>query len=476
MTELRAQLKEPCRAAELDRDTTCGSKPEPKSHRTDSGPLSHLIQCANALPILDIAKHLGIKVRNLGRTPAAHCLTNGSSDKNPSLRFYPDTNTWTCFSAGCPNCNRRSDVIQLVEVKRGRGFSEATGWLREHYKIPSPVSTLSDDPLALWAYKRGVVPESARQYAEADGAEYVVFPMRWSPWCKHVGRQKRCANNDCISRDGKRSICGKGDEKALFFPKDWREPGKDAVVVVSEGEADAVAGHSVGFEWTVGAPAPPWNEKVLDALSTYAGPAEHRIIIPDGNIPDWPVYEAASAIQADVVRVPITVAAEPGKRDLNEWLVRQGHEAIQAAIKREIEGASGYSPRLNTAMEDIMTAVELHCGPLQKRLRAPLYAIASYLLENIRVFGERTTLRQGKVKVGPGQWVTNYRTLMKLTGSTQKTVRNCLGKLKQAGILDWKNLGGKRGIAVTIYAPSCFLKTARRGFERFRDQSMLTVA
>jgi DNA primase len=76
------------------------------------------------IPVLDVAKALGIEVQN----SKAECF--GGHDTKPSLHFWIDKNSWFCFG-----CGLGGDCIELVKRVKGIGFSEAARWLGEMFNI-----------------------------------------------------------------------------------------------------------------------------------------------------------------------------------------------------------------------------------------------------------------------------------------------------------------------------------------------------
>jgi DNA primase len=77
------------------------------------------------IPILDIAKQLGIKVRG----NKAMCF-NGHDDKTPSLCFSENKNLWKCFG-----CDAGGDNINLVMGVHQCDFKTALEWLSHFYNI-----------------------------------------------------------------------------------------------------------------------------------------------------------------------------------------------------------------------------------------------------------------------------------------------------------------------------------------------------
>ncbi len=71
------------------------------------------------IPILDIARQLGIEVKGT----KAMCF-NGHDKNTPSLAFYEKNNSWTCFGA----CGKGGDNISLIQEYLGTDFLTALKW------------------------------------------------------------------------------------------------------------------------------------------------------------------------------------------------------------------------------------------------------------------------------------------------------------------------------------------------------------
>lgn len=84
----------------------------------------NIIDRLNAISILDVARRLGIDVRN----KHAICWLHG--DKDPSLSFDVRKNRWKCFG-----CDASGGVIGLVTAKTGRFFPDACQWLCDEFNI-----------------------------------------------------------------------------------------------------------------------------------------------------------------------------------------------------------------------------------------------------------------------------------------------------------------------------------------------------
>lgn len=84
----------------------------------------NIIDKLNAISILDVARRLGIDVRNKHTV----CWLHG--DKDPSMSFDIRKNRWKCFG-----CDASGGVIDLVTAKKGLVFPEACQWLCDEFNI-----------------------------------------------------------------------------------------------------------------------------------------------------------------------------------------------------------------------------------------------------------------------------------------------------------------------------------------------------
>ncbi len=79
---------------------------------------------AQRIPILELAAKLGLSIK--GRTASCYNLSahKNGSDNNPSLTFYPATDSYYCFS-----CRVSGDAIDLVRKMKGFSFKQAVNFL-----------------------------------------------------------------------------------------------------------------------------------------------------------------------------------------------------------------------------------------------------------------------------------------------------------------------------------------------------------
>lgn len=87
---------------------------------------SHGLDDVKAIPILDVAEALGIRIR---RT-SAQCPFVGHEDRNPSFSLYPAENR--CW---CHRCAKGGSPIDLVAYAQDVSFGEAVAWLRLQFGL-----------------------------------------------------------------------------------------------------------------------------------------------------------------------------------------------------------------------------------------------------------------------------------------------------------------------------------------------------
>ena len=415
---------------------------------------------AKAIPVLDVARALSIELFRRGNQHSARCLAKGEADRNPSLKFRLEKNSWKCFS-----CDRReSDVIELVKVKLGVSFGEALRWLQERFTVATDPYPAPGDPIAEWARLRGLKAESVRAFGVEVGGPYLLFAMRFGPGLSVAGQQKRRADNRPVTSDGRRSVCRRGSKRALFIPTSWGHADAGSLLVICEGEADAIAAHSVGLPHSVGAPGTAWDQDVWEALKALRRdfPGEAALIL-DGDVPESDLLKRAALLKARPMRVPLYVSPDPGKRDLNAWLVSEGAAAVRAGLLY----SRGFTPLFNNAVDDVIEAVRRTSG-LQRRHVAALRAIVCDVLVKVLPAGKR---KFKGLTVGPAAWVYTRGDLMKLTGESERTVRSLTAKLRAAGFWSVKPLGGRRGVLVTVYNLLAYRKVTGRQDELTEPES-----
>jgi len=85
-----------------------------------------------AIPILEVAKALGIRVKGT----SALCPFLGHEDQNPSFSIYPaDNRCW------CHRCAKGGSSIDLVAYAQGVSVSGAIAWLRSQFYLDNQTSS-----------------------------------------------------------------------------------------------------------------------------------------------------------------------------------------------------------------------------------------------------------------------------------------------------------------------------------------------
>ena len=79
-----------------------------------------------AIPIQDVARHLGLEVRKKMLSCFIH------QEKTPSLSLNDKTNKWKCYG-----CGEGGGVINLVQQRYSLGFKDACQWLCDEFRIPT---------------------------------------------------------------------------------------------------------------------------------------------------------------------------------------------------------------------------------------------------------------------------------------------------------------------------------------------------
>lgn len=79
----------------------------------------------NSISILDVCNKYGIK---LNRTNFASCPKH--KDRTPSMKIYPDNNSWHCFS-----CNSGGDIINLVQAIYNTDFKNTVAQINQDFGL-----------------------------------------------------------------------------------------------------------------------------------------------------------------------------------------------------------------------------------------------------------------------------------------------------------------------------------------------------
>lgn len=438
--------------------------------------ISGLLAEATAVPIELVARDLEETTRPdgfafelvaQGGRQYFRCLLAGHPDKNPTA--YLNTSRWWC-----PVCGRGGDGVDLVAGVKGLDTRDALAWMKERYELGNTART-PDDPIAQLAAERKVRPESTGAYVSHTKVEYghpVVYFARWtSPNAKEpVGWQKRRADDQPIApTSGKRSIqAGHEPDDGLYMPRPWPEQDENSILLVTEGEMDAVAGHDIGFRHSVGTQGKNWTPGMEDVLRELMRSFPRAALIGHGDVPDYgddglrkkaERLGEGSECQIIRVRVPTWVAATPAERDLNEWLRRTDAKEVCFSIMRAVNGKVRFIALRDDALPDLRRTVEEYGGVLSKEQAHWHDRLALYLLQSIMPFGGRTAA--GTIAVGPGEWFSSFPGLADDIGCKRwRVIRAIMEKWRTVGVLSWeKRTGssGKHGVLIRWHNPSEFL-------------------
>ncbi len=140
----------------------------------------HDLSPLKRIPILEVAKRLGIQVRGT----KAMCFS-GHDKASPSLSFLVSRNTWRCFGA----CGKHGDGIALVMEKANLDFKSALAWFAQNFGVdvqpPGACRrmTLPSEPNSIMV-AGPVMPQKGAEFA-SDAALYAWLiqhcPMVSSP-------------------------------------------------------------------------------------------------------------------------------------------------------------------------------------------------------------------------------------------------------------------------------------------------------
>jgi len=418
---------------------------------------------ARGIPPDELARALGLEAHRDGRDLALHCIMQGDNDRKPSLKPWGQ-GLWKCQSARCGWWGDNTDLVLRV---RGGTKASALEWLAETF--PYYVSPASSGPLPeaylQWAGTRGrgIRPFSLRAYGVEVRDGELWFPMRREPGAEITGWQKRRADGTGFpEHSGAKSVCVPGSACSLFMPSDWPKPGPEDVLQVVEGEPDALTGYCLGIWHTVGTHGEAWGT-ALEHLRALADPFQartHRVIVPHGDVPEAMARERADQLQARVVWVPVSVAREPGKRDLNEWVNKDGPTVVRETILGNRTGS--YTVLYDNAVELIEGACQPPKKPQKWQYRWQFREFVRYCLQNVRLDDTREyraiTVKGKPIQVGPGQLAITRSDIEERFDVPNHIAREFCGRLAGGGIARADPIRGNKGTLLTFHQPSQYFK------------------
>lgn len=112
--------------------------------------------------------HITELITKFGLEPnrAGYISCPAHDDKTPSLKLYPDSNTWWCFS-----CNSGSSVIDIYMLITGTDFSTAVTELGAEYGL-TPDSVKKPNPSRYWKKQRESKSDEMKQELNSLYREY----------------------------------------------------------------------------------------------------------------------------------------------------------------------------------------------------------------------------------------------------------------------------------------------------------------
>lgn len=92
-----------------------------------------LVDNIMSVPIVEVMeKVLGVDLLSVGQEYVARCINPEHEDNRPSMRIYPNTNTFYCWA-----CKEWGDAIGAVALAKKIGWEEATKILKEEFNVPN---------------------------------------------------------------------------------------------------------------------------------------------------------------------------------------------------------------------------------------------------------------------------------------------------------------------------------------------------
>lgn len=257
------------------------------------------IDWLNALPILEVAVRLGLKVdrHNL-------CLCPFHEESEPSLKIYDKSNSFYCFG-----CARHGRVIDLVEGSLNLKFVSACNWLKNNFntvydvKYEQHVRSTSETPFDAEKYGKyfikPILNTAARQFlfGERRLDPKVIDKCRISSWIDRngtpllqipyfdingrlVGVQWRN-----LSRDGPRFRFPKGSRNHIYNLPILRALRTGDTLFIAEGPSDCWSMLSAGYNAIAVPSATLLKPNDLEILKAFA-----CHIVPDNDMAGEELY------------------------------------------------------------------------------------------------------------------------------------------------------------------------------------------
>lgn len=123
-----------------------------------------------AIPIADVARHLGLQAKRSGSSSLVHCFNSQAhthGDRNPSLHLQNRTNRFQCYA-----CGIKGSTIDLVMQCKGLDFAAAAAELGQTFNLPGRTKTPS---------KKGSTGPAVPRSSNLRKSERPIFG-KWLGW------------------------------------------------------------------------------------------------------------------------------------------------------------------------------------------------------------------------------------------------------------------------------------------------------
>jgi DNA primase len=107
------------------------------------GGTMNTVDIIKAIPIPELADKLGIHLEFRGNGNPQMAICPFHDDHNPSFAYYPDTNTFRCFSIGCNKSGKAYQFIKDYAEKNNLKLSEVIKQMTEKIKVTGSVNLVT---------------------------------------------------------------------------------------------------------------------------------------------------------------------------------------------------------------------------------------------------------------------------------------------------------------------------------------------
>lgn len=291
-----------------------------------------------SIPVKKVVEALGLETTERGgklwiKCPFTH---HEHDDTNPACEVGGKKNLVKCFK-----CNIAKDNLGLVMQVKDLEAKDAAYWLRSEFGMAAPdeknVKPIA--PINMLANLRGWSVHAFDLLGCENEKDYVSIPMRDDSGTI-VGVKRRKGNNKSFKWYGKpvKSYTPRNNKHGLFYPKTGIT--EDDPLFIVEGEADALAALSTGFNNVIGTAGV--NPGQIGEASLTAMVASRKVILfpdPDAAGRKWltDIGEMLLNTQCEVYYVPA------GKTDLDNKLRYQKDK--RKAMLELLETKKKYKPK-----------------------------------------------------------------------------------------------------------------------------------